>query len=465
MKGDRDLWARFVSGVLFPFQERMKGHSSVARLRELEQSQWWSRARLEEARIFRLKTLLTQAYLHVPFYRRMFDKSGFRPEALTSIRNLAGLPLLAKQAIRANLDDMKADDARVLMHYNTGGSSGEPLVFYIGNDRISHDVAAKWRALRWWNVDIGDREVVVWGSPIELGAQDRLRVVRDWLLRSSLLPAFEMSEEKLDRFIVAIRAIRPRMLFGYPSALALIASRAEASGQGLNDLGVEVAFVTAERLYDHQREQIASAFGCTVANGYGGRDAGFVAHECPHGGMHIMAEDVVVEIVGPSGEALGPGEEGEIVVTHLASGEFPFIRYRTGDIGVLDERACACGRGLPLLREIQGRSTDFVVAEDGTIMHGLALIYILRDLPEIAAFKIIQETRQRLLVQLVPTSAFSPGVEARIRGDFKARLGQGVEVIIQQVKAIPPEQSGKFRYVVSRVQQSTAAGTPAKIIV
>lgn len=459
MKGDRNPWARFVSGVLFPFHERIKGHSSVARLGELEQSQWWSRERLEEARIGRLKSFLTRAYRHVPFYRRMFDTCGFRPEALTSIRSLAVLPLLTKQTIRANLGDMKSDDAGALTRYNTGGSSGEPLVFYMGNDRISHDVAAKWRATRWWNVDIGDREIVVWGSPIELGAQDRIRVVRDWLFRSSLLPAFEMSVEKVDRYIVAIRDMRPRMLFGYPSALALIASRAEATDQRLNDLGTEVAFVTSERLYDHQRTQISSVFGCKVANGYGGRDAGFIAHECPHGGMHIMAEDVIVEIVSPSGDALPPGARGEIVITHLATGEFPFIRYRTGDIGVLDEHICACGRGLPTLREIQGRSTDFIVAEDGTVMHGLALIYILRDLPEIAAFKIIQETRQHLLVQLVPTPAFSSGLEARIRRDFKDRLGQGVEVTIQQLQAIPPEQSGKFRYVISRVQPSAPSGT------
>jgi phenylacetate-CoA ligase len=104
-----------------------------------------------------------------------------------------------------------------------------------------------------------------------------------------------------------------------------------------------------------------------------------------------------------------------------------------------------------MLREIQGRSTDFVVAEDGTVMHGLALIYILRDLPQIASFKIIQESRRRVRVQVVSETPLADDVAARIRSGFKGRLGAGVDVVIDLVAAIPPERSGKFRYVVSQV--------------
>ena len=374
---------------------------------------------------------------------------GFDPASVESLADLARIPLLDKPLIRANLQQLRSDDAGKLQRYNTGGSSGEPLVFYMGKDRISHDVAAKWRATRWWGVDIGDVEVVVWGSPIELGAQDRFRQIRDRLFRTKLLPAFEMSAAKLDAFVAEIRAMRPRMVFGYPSALAHIARHAEASGQRLDDLGIKVAFVTSERLYDDQKAQIARAFGCAVANGYGGRDAGFIAHECPHGGMHISAEDIVVEIVNASGEVIPAGESGEIVVTHLATRDFPFVRYRTGDVGTLRTHPCACGRGLPMLDRIEGRSTDFVVAEDGTLMHGLALIYVLRDLPEIASFKIVQESRQQVRVQIVSSSPLTPAIEARIRDGFRARLGKGVDVRIEPVHEIPPERSGKFRYVVS----------------
>jgi len=200
-----------------------------------------------------------------------------------------------------------------------------------------------------------------------------------------------------------------------------------------------------------------------VANGYGGRDAGFIAHACPEGNMHITAEDILVEIVDPGGKVLPAGESGEIVITHMATGDFPFIRYRTGDVGVLDDRHCACGRGLPVLREIQGRTTDFVVAMDGTVMHGLALIYILRDIPGVKSFKIIQESVGRIRILLVAGDEFEPGMDENIRAGFRERLGGGVTVEIEQVDEISAEASGKFRYVVSHVDPD-AVNTSGHVI-
>ena len=448
------LYTRFVSGLIFPLHERLKHHDTVAVRRQLEDSQWWSRERLEQLQVERLQALLQHARQHVQYYRDVFAQIGFDPASVTSITDLQRLPFLGKPQIRANAETLKADNAQGLARFNTGGSSGEPLIFFIGNERVSHDVAAKWRATRWWGVDIGDPEIVVWGSPIELTAQDRVRALRDKLLRTELLPAFEMSEAKLDDFVARIRARRPNMLFGYPSALSHIGLHAEKRGVRMDDLGIKVAFCTSERLYDHQREAIERIFGCPVANGYGSRDAGFIAHQCPSGSMHLTVEDIIVEIIDAEGRVLPPGQAGEIVVTHLATGDFPFIRYRTGDVAVMDTARCACGRGLPVLKEIQGRATDFVVARDGTVMHGLALIYILRDLPQVAGFKIVQETLDRTRVQVVPGPGFGEEVKRRIQRGLAERLGEGVRVDVEQVVEIAPEKSGKYRYVVSKVDAS-----------
>ncbi|HKO87449.1 MAG TPA: AMP-binding protein [Burkholderiales bacterium] len=446
-----DIYTRLIAGAVFPLHERLKKHTTVAARRELERSQWLSASDLKGLQLRRLQALLRSAQAHVPYYREQWRKLGFDASKLQSLEDLRQLPFLGKAEIRANVEALKSERAKGLARFNTGGSSGEPLIFYIGRERVSHDVAAKWRATRWWNVDIGDPEIVVWGSPIELGAQDSVRMLRDRLLRTELLPAFEMSEAKLDEFVQRIRDRRPRMLFGYPSSLSLIARHAQTRGQRMDDLGLRVAFVTSERLYEDQRNTIETVFACPVANGYGGRDAGFIAHQCPQGGMHITAEDIVVEIVDQQGAPLPAGEAGEIVVTHLATQEFPFIRYRTGDIASLDTNNCACGRGLPVLKEIQGRSTDFVVAADGTVMHGLALIYVLRGLPGLESFKIVQESLELVRVQIVRGAQFGPDSLAAIEQGFKARLGAGVQVLIESVDAISAERSGKFRYVSSKV--------------
>lgn len=444
------LYTRLVSGLIFPLHERLKRHDSVVLRRQLEKSQWWSPEQLRALQWQRLQSLLREAE-RVPYYRERFAREGIRLNELRGLEDLSRLPLLTKADIRAHSDALRHPEARELARFNTGGSSGEPLVFYIGKERVSHDVAAKWRATRWWDVDIGDRELVVWGSPIELGRQDRVKALRDKLLRTALLPAFEMSETKLDGFVAEIRRQRPAMLFGYPSALSLIARHAQAHGQRLDDLGVKVVFVTSERLYEEQRRDIELGFGAPVANGYGGRDAGFIAHQCPSGGMHLTAEDILVETVDAEGQPVPEGQAGEVVVTHLATRDYPFIRYRTGDVAVLDSARCACGRGLPLLKEIQGRTTDFVVTADGTVMHGLALIYIIRDLPGVRKFKIVQHSLSETEVQLVLEPDFDRAHVPGIVQGFKRRLGESVEVRILEVPEIAAEASGKFRYVISKV--------------
>jgi phenylacetate-CoA ligase len=444
-----NLYTSFVSTLLFPLHERFKRHDTAALRRLMEETQWWSADRLAAFQLQRLRDLLQDVAVNVPYYRDLFAQLGFDPARIRSTVDLQRLPLLTKPIIRANADRLRHVQARGLTRFNTGGSSGEPLIFFIGKKRISHDVAAKWRATRWWDVDIGDPEIVVWGSPIELGKQDHLKQWRDKLLRTQLLPAFEMSEPRLDQFIATIRHVRPRMLFGYPSALTHIARHAKRRNVCMSDLGIKVAFVTSELLYDEQRTTISEVFGCKVANGYGGRDAGFIAHECPAGGMHLTADDIVVEIVNEAGEAQLPGVAGEIVVTHLSTNDFPFIRYRTGDIGVMSATPCQCGRCLPLLQDIQGRSTDFVIAADGKVMHGLSLIYILRDLAGVKSFKVVQESRALTRVLLVTDDKFAPSALAQIVSGFKRRLGADVTVVVDQVENIPAEKSGKFRYVIS----------------
>lgn len=446
------LYTKIVSGFLFPLHEKLKNHSTVKVFKALEKSQWLPRDTILQNQNARFKRFVSDIYQHVPYYQSLMDAQGLKPEDIQGIDDLAKFPFLTKGVITENFESLKSSTAGELKRFNTGGSSGQPLVFLLGNERVSHDVAEKWRATRWWDVDIGDKEIVAWGSPIELNSQDKVKLVRDKLFRSQLIPAFDMSEDNLLSFLETIKQFKPKMLFGYPSVFNLLANTAEKKGINLHDLGIKVAFVTSERLYPYQRENIEKAFGCPVANGYGGRDAGFIAHQCPQGGMHISAEDIIVEIVDPKGTVLPAGQSGEIVVTHLGTSEFPFVRYRTGDIGTLSDKTCSCGRGLPMLENIEGRATDFVVAADGTIMHGLALIYILRDHEEVKEFKIVQENLSLTKILLVPADNYTDEIQIKIVDGFKSRLGKDVDIDIELVEQIEAEKSGKFRYVISKVE-------------
>ena len=450
-----DLYTALAANVLFPLHEKLKHHDTVAVKRALERSQWLTPQQIGELQLRRLRAFLGECGTHVPYYRDLFRELGFDPATIASVADLARLPLLSKDIIRSQFDRLRSELPEPVKLFSTTGSTGDPLRFNISNTRISHDVAAKWRATRWWDVDVGDREMVIWSSPIELTKQDRVKQLRDWLLRSKLVSSAAMSPADMDRYIGEIRAFRPAMLFGYPSSMTLLAQRAEQQGVRLDNLGIKVAFCTAERMYPHQADVLQRVFGCPVANGYGGRDAGFIAHACPQGGAHITAEDIIVEIVDEQGQPLPHGEAGEVVITHLYSTGFPFVRYRNGDVAVLDDRQCPCGRGLPLLKEVRGRTNDVLLAENGAVVHDVAIAMVLRDMPGVNGFKVIQETLQHCRLQLVTDSRYrAETAEAMLRETFRTRLGQGVRLDISYVAAIEAEKSGKYRYVVSKVSQA-----------
>lgn len=447
------LYTSFAANILFPIHEKLKKHSTRSVFRRMERSQWCSPEEVYALQLSRLRDFLLECEKHVPYYRNLFKTHSFVPGKINSVSDLARLPLLTKNIIRKEFESLRSEKQESVRLFSTTGSTGDPLRFNISKTRISHDVAAKWRATRWWDVDIGDKEMVIWSSAIELTKQDRAKQIRDLLFRTRLISSSAMSVNDMDRFIDSILRYQPKMLFGYPSSMTLIAQRAEKKGVKLDSLGIKVVFCTAERLFPHQRDVLEKIFGCPVANGYGGRDAGFIAHECPQGKMHITAEDIVVEVVDDQGIPLPAGVPGEVVITHLYSTGFPFVRYKNGDIAALDNKGCTCGRGLPLLKDIHGRTNDILLAEDGSVVLAVAIALVLRDMPGVNGFKIIQESLLKCNLQLVTDNLYNKiSSEIKIRHVFYERLGKNMRLEIDYVDSIVPEASGKYRYVVNKIR-------------
>jgi phenylacetate-CoA ligase len=423
----------------------------------MEQDQWRGSKELLALQQRRLEHFLAHTFRSVKYYRELLLELRLKPAEVRTVADLQKLPLLDKKIIRDQLDHLKSSEARAVQKFSTGGSTGVPLTFYLGPNRVSSDVAARCRAEGWWGLGIGDREYVFWGSPVELTKQDRWRELRDEVFRTKLLSAFEMSPAVMDSYLDEMQRHGCRRVFGYPSSIALLCEHARHRGKDLSKLGVQTVFVTAEFLWDHWRQTISESFGCPVANGYGGRDSGFIAHECPQGRMHITADRLIVEVIGEDGRPLSPGELGEIIVTHLDTPEMPFIRYRTGDMGALSAETCPCGRTLPLLERIEGRKSDFIVAPDGRMLHGLSLIYVLRAIAGIEQFRITQKALDEFQVELVTSHGFARESERLIRDEFTKRLRAPVRVQFYYSPTIPAHRNGKFRYVISELAESSLA--------
>jgi phenylacetate-CoA ligase len=376
------MYPWLVWNVIFRIHERAKGHDTYRLLRDMEKADRMSVAELEELRERKLAGLLNYVYTHVPYFRRRFEEAGIMPAAIRSIRDLAALPLMRKKDVRENRAALRSDIAGKLSSFTTGGSTGEPLIFDLAKRRVASRVACRQRTSRWWGVSVGDPELAIWGSPVELTRQDWVRSVRDVFLSTRLLSAFELNEQTMSQYLDTLERGGYRQIFGYPSALYLVAAHARKQGRDLRHVGLKVAFVTGEVLFPYQRELIAETFHCPVANGYGGRDSALIAHECPSGGMHVLSDAVILELIDADGRAVAPGQPGEIVITDLYSHEVPFIRYATGDIAIMSAQQCACGKPLPLLERVEGRSNDTILAPDGRMINSLALIYAVSHYAE-----------------------------------------------------------------------------------
>lgn len=441
-----------VKHVLLPVHERLLRRPMPAYLRGLEESQWWPSERLRALQQRKLRRLLRHAWDKCSFYREWIEQAGVEPDSVT-LEELAQLPTTTKADIRANAEAMVDPTVKGGLHaYSTGGSSGDPLIFKIDRARQAADQAARARTRRWFGIDLGQRELYLWGAPVELAAQDRLKRFRDRMTNHMLLNAFRMTPRRMTNYVGRIQRFDPVHIFGYPSSLARLVRHARECGRTLRTPSLRAVFTTGELFLDHDRELLEQAIGVPVADGYGSREAGFIAHQCPHGTYHLTTESVITELLNGRGRPVVGDEPGEITVTHLDALGMPFIRYRTGDLARWEPRPCPCGRGLQAIRDIQGRKTDMLRTTDGGVAHALSVIYVLREEPAIRQFKVVQQPDLGLDVTVIADGRFDQPRRERMRRMLQRRIGRGIDVRLSLVDQIAPDPSGKHRYVVSRAE-------------
>jgi phenylacetate-CoA ligase len=437
--------------LIYPLQESLLNRPTFSYLQALEKSQWLSRAELETLQLQKLQTLLISAQQHSPWHAERIANAGMNLEEL-SFDELRKLPTMNKADAQQHGQAMAWNDVPGgSFRYTTGGSSGAPLIFKYGRSRQASDAAGRIRARRWWQVNVGDREVYLWGAPVELNNTDKIKTIRDRLLNQLVLNAFAMSPSTMDSYLSMIQRFNPKCIYGYASSVALLAEYAKQQQRSLHLPALNVVCTTGEPLYPEQRQLITEVFKVPVANEFGSRDIGFTAHENSHQQMLLMSESVLLEVLDVNGLAVKAGEMGEAVLTGLCSDAQAFIRYRTGDMVRLSADLDKEGRGLHVIDEVLGRDTDFLIHPDGSIIHALAAIYVLRETPGIEQFKITQQTLYDFEILVVCNELWRSEGLGIIAVKFKARFGSACNTHIQIVNEILPEASGKMRQVVSKV--------------
>ena len=420
---------------------------------EAHEREHWSAETWRHWQEARLAYVLERAATRVPYYRDHWTtrrRNGDR----ASWELVENWPLLEKESLRRNPRAFVADDrdVRRLFHEHTSGTSGTPLDLWWSRGTVRAWYAlfeARWR--RWYGVTRRDRWAILGGQLVTpVDQRDPPFWVWNAGLNQLYLSSYHLAPEWLPHFVCALERYRIRYLFGYTSSLHALAQGAAA--HELDKLGLAVAITNAEPVLNHQREAIGRAFRCPVRETYGMAEIVAAAGECEAGRLHLWPEVGWLEVMDGA-DHVPPGKPGELICTGLLNEDMPLIRYRMGDRGALpaDDEVCGCGRTLPALAYIEGRVDDVLYTPEGRPVGRLDPVFKARL--AIREAQVIQEHLDVIRVRYVPADGFSETDARSIISGLRARMGT-VQVILEEVGAIPRAGAGKFRPVVCNVERS-----------
>lgn len=444
---------RDLAATAYGFRHRRRKYGEHFRhsLAELSESQWWSTDQHAAVQMERLRRFVARAAATVPYYRRLFRELGMHPDEIGSVDALRQLPLLEKETVRAETFRLIPDgfDRRQIVWFHTSGTTGKALDVPISQECYEREYAFRWLHYSWAGIQPTDRIATLAGHPV--AEARRLKPpfwVTNYAENQLLLSSQHLTPLTLPAYAERLREWQPTMIHGYPSSIYLLAL-------GLADLGEtamrpRAIFTASETLLDSQRAVIEAVFGCKAFNWYGNTEMTANIVECDAGCLHVKPEHSFLEFLDMEGRPARPGELAQIVATGFGNSAFPLIRYRTGDMAILSDRPCECGRGGPIVQSVTGRVEDIVVTPDGR--HVGRLDHVFKDTANIREAQLIQETRETIVVRIVRRDDYSPADTERVTQHLRERLGDRMQFEFQFVEKIPRGPNGKFRFVISQVE-------------
>jgi phenylacetate-CoA ligase len=412
----------------------------------------WTAAQWKKWQQERLALVLHRAATQVPYYREIWNKKR-RSRSRASWQYLENWDILEKKSLREDPKAFVADDCKTSRMFaeHTSGTTAKPVTLW-----RTREVQRQWYALHeartryWYGVTRRDRWGI-FGGQLIVPVTDRTPPF--WLWNSALnqlyLSSYHLAPDLIPHYLDALKKYRVKYLLGYSSALYSLAQQALRLGR--QDLRFSVAITNAEPLTEMQRQVISEAFKCPVRETYGSAEIVGAASECGHGKMHLWPEVGYLESL----EKIGSVENAipnEMICTGLMNADMPLIRYRMGDCAKLETPAagkeCECGRSLPQVTSIEGRSDDVLYTPDGRAVGRLDPAF--KGTMPIHEAQIIQETLHRIRILYVPAEGFSSSSADSIVAAIKEHMGP-VEVVLEKVKQVPREKNGKFRAVISKI--------------
>jgi phenylacetate-CoA ligase len=441
-----------LSKGLIQLFDRVSGNFALKLLSFLRKIEY-DQSRIKRFKRTMLKSLLQFAHSSVPYYRDIFRRTGLNPRYDDPFSVLSKMPFLTKDSVRSRFDQLVSNVPSKFWVVQTSGSSGVPLRVLKGKVAEGFGQASFYEGLMWYGYDLGDPVVQLWGRRPVLTRRERIGRFRDRAKNFFEFDAHSMSDSIMKAYFKRFCRIRPEVLYGYVSSIELMCNYMKENGLKAQ---IPAVVTTAETLLSYQRNLFSSKIGKEVFNQYGCSEITSVAFECPlHGCLHVMPK-VILEVVGDDGEAVGAGETGRIVLTDLTNFKMPFIRYEIGDVATeVEDAICSCGRMLPSIEKVQGRTTDVIVGLNGNRVYGEFFTHLFESSGFVskfglAQFQVVQRTREFFLIKMKVST--EPGdKDLAYLDDFITSYLGPVKTEYKFLAEIPLLSSGKRRFTVSEL--------------
>ena len=415
----------------------------------LMRSQWYPLEKLRSIQERKLQKLIAHCYANVPYYTRLFDQLGLKPENIRTVQDLAALPLLTKEDIRNNAVDLTARNAdltQVQIH-RTGGSTGEPLSVLVSPRMIEFEMAVLYRFLSWmgvrpWHRQVHFRTTSNWGRNAPLATSSLFGIV-------TKLSPFDLSEKAMTQYRRTLLELKPGIVSGNPSTLTAVAKfLVEHGNEGLAPKAVETS---SEILYPEQRKTIEKGINALVFDFYGGQEHAVNAQECDHHqGLHVNMEYGILELL-PVEDIGEKSRMRQIVGTSLENYTMPLLRYQIHDMATLSPEPCTCGREATLLERIQGKKRDLIVLRNGQVVGGEIFTLGLEEVKGLTKYQVIQKSFDDILVRTVVENGFDlnefKDALARVQSVFTCPVTMRHEI----VESIEATGMAKFHVIKSEV--------------
>ncbi len=418
-----------------------------------------SREVLAARKLAALKAMLIHAGATSPYYCDVFQRADFDPNVVTSPSDLAVLPFITKSDLNSGMPRILSSQFRrdELVESSTGGSSGLTLTFYRDNRTTEIKRAQDLLFSGKIGVYPGTKRAWVWGAPLDAWRQQsfKSRIRNSLSERAIFFHSYEGSTASIEAFLHRLNKHKPEVILAYPNMLAVLAEYARDHKFPLHP--VPKVVVTAETVHDWQRELFSEVFGAVTYERYGAREIGTLASEVNcHRGLHIFEPSYVIEVVDERGQAVVPGEMGELVVTDLCNRAMPLIRYRTGDMVALDESLCGCGCTWHRISRVGGRILDLVTRPDGSRVAGQVMLDVLRAVAMNYRVQISQTAVNTFVIRHLETDTIDGDIRRRLLESFKAYLGAEVTLEYEKVKELTYDKSGKYRWFINELNRRTS---------